>query len=275
VGYWLLTRKYFSFRENAPITLAWTPRTAQQTIDAPLIPFPDLSWQFGHRNNCTGLVSVFRTRLDRCGRLWVLDSGTVNTSTRVCPAKLVVFDPHSGIPLHMFVVPQEALRQTSVLPFFEFEETHAPYCDAMHVYISDALGYGLIVLDVMRDTFWRFEHPTFRNDPRYGTFEVAGETSTTQDGILGTAVAPGVNGQNMLFYRPFSSITMYAIPTEALRSPAVGVDLPVLRVMETSSQVKCLHHVIIHYPLSIIHYPLAIIHCCLIIRRCQPIKSFN
>ncbi|KAF4530701.1 hypothetical protein B566_EDAN004942 [Ephemera danica] len=222
-------------RENAPVTLAWTPRTLHETVDAELIPFPDISWQYGHRDNCTGLVSVFRTRLDRCGRLWVLDSGTVNTSTRVCPARLFVFDPHSGIPLHVFTVPPQVLRDTSVLPYFEFEYALTPHCESMHVYISDALGYGLIVLDAMRDTFWRFEHPTFRNEPQLGDWEVAGERANTQDGIVGLAVV-NVNGHNMLFYRPFASLSIYSVSTEALRIPTAGNDLPVFRVLEVSSQ---------------------------------------
>lgn len=219
------------------MTLAWTPRSSilhQQSVDPPLIPFPDWTWQSGHRDNCTGLVSVFRSRVDRCGRLWVLDSGTVNTSTRVCPARLFVFDPNTGVPLRVHVIPPQLLRQTSVLPFMEFEQEPVPVCDAMRVYISDTLGYGLIVLDAMRGVFWRFEHPTFRNEPQLGTYDVAGEPGTTQDGILGLALAY-FGGQPMLFYRPFSSVTIYAVPTAALQVP--NTQLPVLRVLQQSSQV--------------------------------------
>lgn len=47
------------------------------------------------RPNCSGLVSVFRVRADRCNRLWVLDSGvmdSIETFNSVCPPKLMVFD---------------------------------------------------------------------------------------------------------------------------------------------------------------------------------------
>lgn len=45
--------------------------------------------------NCSSLISVFRVRADRCNRLWVLDSGvmdSIETFKTVCPPKLLVFD---------------------------------------------------------------------------------------------------------------------------------------------------------------------------------------
>lgn len=48
--------------------------------------------------NCSNLVSVFRVRADRCNRLWVLDSGvmdSIETFSTVCPPKLLVFDMRS------------------------------------------------------------------------------------------------------------------------------------------------------------------------------------
>jgi len=45
--------------------------------------------------NCSSLVSVFRVRADRCNRLWVLDSGVMDsleTFNTICPPKLLVFD---------------------------------------------------------------------------------------------------------------------------------------------------------------------------------------
>lgn len=64
-------------------------------------PYPSWDW---HRdaaagqpenNNCSGLVSVFRTRADRCNRLWVLDSGVVDSLVNfrvACPPKILIFD---------------------------------------------------------------------------------------------------------------------------------------------------------------------------------------
>lgn len=63
--------------------------------------FPSWDWHVAaasgnaKANNCSGLVSVFRVRADRCNRLWVLDSGvsdTLATFNVDCPPKLLVFD---------------------------------------------------------------------------------------------------------------------------------------------------------------------------------------
>lgn len=57
------------------------------------------NWEYhsstGQGVNCSGLISVYRIRADRCNRLWVLDSGVSNSLddfTTVCPPKLLVFD---------------------------------------------------------------------------------------------------------------------------------------------------------------------------------------
>lgn len=59
--------------------------------------YPDWSWHTAGRGdiNCTGLISVYRVRADRCNRLWVLDAGVVTSIDdfrRVCPPKILIFD---------------------------------------------------------------------------------------------------------------------------------------------------------------------------------------
>lgn len=64
-------------------------------------PYPSWDWHQDaaagqpENNNCSGLVSVFRTRADRCNRLWVLDSGVVDSLVNfrvACPPKILIFD---------------------------------------------------------------------------------------------------------------------------------------------------------------------------------------
>lgn len=59
--------------------------------------YPDWSWHTAGRGdiNCTGLISVYRIRADRCNRLWVLDAGVITSIDdfrRVCPPKILIFD---------------------------------------------------------------------------------------------------------------------------------------------------------------------------------------
>lgn len=82
---------------GAPATVAVVPRRAG---DSPkLSAYPDWGWHAdaasGDPGNCTGLVNVFRMRIDKCDRLWILDSGVMNTLetfTVACPPRILIFD---------------------------------------------------------------------------------------------------------------------------------------------------------------------------------------
>ncbi|CAH0701226.1 unnamed protein product [Spodoptera exigua] len=84
-------------RAGVPATLAWIPRSLPPGVSPVLQAYPDWSWHTAGRGdiNCTGLISVYRVRADRCNRLWVLDAGVVTSIDdfrRVCPPKILIFD---------------------------------------------------------------------------------------------------------------------------------------------------------------------------------------
>ena len=73
----------------------------RQSVNFVLQPYPSWDWHSDaaagqpEANNCSGIVSVLRVRADRCNRLWVLDSGVVDSLVNfrvACPPKLLVFD---------------------------------------------------------------------------------------------------------------------------------------------------------------------------------------
>lgn len=60
-------------RVGVPATLATIPRKSPAGSSPPLRPYPDWSFHGAGtgNNNCSGLISVYRIRLDSCNRLWV------------------------------------------------------------------------------------------------------------------------------------------------------------------------------------------------------------
>jgi hypothetical protein len=53
---------------------------------------------------------VYRVRVDRCNRLWVLDSGVITTLddySPVCPPKIFVFDLKTDSLIRNIVLPRE------------------------------------------------------------------------------------------------------------------------------------------------------------------------
>lgn len=85
------------FRAGVPATLSFVPRKVPLGSSPRLQAYPSWDWHGAGKGeiNCTKLISVYRTRLDRCGRLWVVDAGvmtSVDDFMPVCPPKVVVFD---------------------------------------------------------------------------------------------------------------------------------------------------------------------------------------
>lgn len=60
-------------RPGVPAVLSWFPRSNRPGRDIPMEPYPDWSYHSAGQEdyNCSGLISVYRTRIDSCNRLWV------------------------------------------------------------------------------------------------------------------------------------------------------------------------------------------------------------
>jgi len=70
------------WKAGTPATLASIPfDAAKEGTTSPLLnPYPNWSWHARPEGDCDGLTSVFRMKVDQCGRLWVLDSGLVGVA---------------------------------------------------------------------------------------------------------------------------------------------------------------------------------------------------
>ncbi|XP_001948479.1 protein yellow [Acyrthosiphon pisum] len=248
-----------------PATLAWVPRNRAgvnyDTHKSPLLQaYPNWEWHSEASSgdilktptpNCSSLVSVFRVRADRCNRLWVLDSGvmdSIETFKTICPPKLLVFDMRTDRVVRSVTLPAEILRPNTLLTNLviddQVEVAHLQDgflgdCDNVFVYMTDSTNPGILVYDARRDTAWRLSHPYMFPDPDFGTFSVAGESFTLMDGIIGLALSPFGSVGRRLYFQPFASDRLFSVPTSALKAgPNLGddADLPVSLVGHKSSQ---------------------------------------
>lgn len=85
--------------------------------------------------------------VDKCDRLWVLDTGTINLATKleqICPVKLDVFDLRTDRLIRRFIIPKD---QTSKASLFTnvVVEINDGNCENAHAYLSDVFQYGLVV----------------------------------------------------------------------------------------------------------------------------------
>lgn len=227
-------------REGTPATLTWLPNDGRPSVNQPLNPYPDWSWQQGHLDNCSGLVSVFRSRIDSCGRLWALDSGVLTpldgNPVRACPPRLVAFDLRTNLAVRSVTFPPQVLRDRSLLTTLVLDEDHnfPGNCDNMFIYVSDTSSPGMIVYDLARDATWRFEDRSLTPDPRQATYNIAGESFYLEDGVVGMTLS-NLGSERMLFYHPLARRSLFAVPTQALQNPDTP-RLPVIQVGEKTSQ---------------------------------------
>ncbi|XP_047516451.1 protein yellow-like [Pieris napi] len=232
-------------RAGVPATLAWVPRSLPPGVSPVLQAYPDWSWHTAGRGdiNCTGLISVYRVRADRCNRLWVLDAGVVTSIDdfrRVCPPKILVFDMATDRLVRSIYFPRELLRPASLLTNIVLDDTrsnahHAANCDNIFAYISDTVAPGIIVYDGRRDNAWRVTHASMYPDPDMGEYDIGGDKFTLMDGIVGLTHSPA---QGLLYYQPLATDRIFSVSTAVLASgpPAEGADLPVNLVGRKSSQ---------------------------------------
>lgn len=97
------------WKHGVPATLAtvnYNPSTAAASSPA-LTPYPDWSWN--RVGNCEGLTSVYRVKVDECGRLWAVDTGVINSfnqAQRICPPQVVAFDLSTDKMVYRYRFPQ-------------------------------------------------------------------------------------------------------------------------------------------------------------------------
>nr|XP_018907408.1 PREDICTED: protein yellow-like [Bemisia tabaci] len=245
------------FRPGNPASFGFIPRHRPGLAfnkSPPIEAYPSWEWHSAAvtgdvnspQHNCTGLVSVFRSRIDRCNRLWILDSGILDSLVSfdvVCPPKILIFDLRTDRLVRSITLPQEVLRRHSLLSNMVIDhlgdETTHDSCDHAFVYLSDTVAPGIVVYDARRDAAWRLSHPNMFPEPEFGKFTLQGESFTLMDGIIGMAISPPGSYQKLLYFQAFASDKIYSIPTAALQAgPNTGddSDLPVTLVGHKSSQ---------------------------------------
>uniref|UniRef100_A0A1B0CXD0 Putative major royal jelly protein n=1 Tax=Lutzomyia longipalpis TaxID=7200 RepID=A0A1B0CXD0_LUTLO len=209
------------FVEGIPITLGTI--TGMSTSNGPMIrAYPDYSWQSSHGKDCNGITSVFRVFVDKCKRLWVLDTGKIGDN-QLCQPQILVFDVMTDQLIQRYRIPKDQFLANSLLVTIMVDVRNAPplgRCDQTMAYVTDVTGFGLIVYDYKRHRSWRVQNKLFFPHPKYGTFNIKGDSFDLMDGALGLAISPQVmrtaRGGYGLFYPAYDTQNDILPQTERL-----------------------------------------------------------
>lgn len=181
------------WKTGIPVTLA--SFDMNDPSESPLmIPYPN--WSYFDDSNCNSLISVFRMSVDKCDRLWVMDTGTTNIISSIqqlCPPKLMVFDLKTNTLLRKYILPTTQVFEGSL--FSNIATELVEDCDHAFVYVNDVFRYGLIVYDYFKNTSYRLTHPYMYPEPLQSTYILDNLKFRWVDGIFGMAISPELRGK--------------------------------------------------------------------------------
>jgi hypothetical protein len=207
------------WRNGIPSTLNYIDMNQTPSGSPPLIPYPSLANNVA--GDCAnGLSTVYRIKADKCGRLWVLDTGTVgigNTTQNVCPYALNVFDLATDRRIRRYEFRPEDTNPNTFIANIAVDI--GKNCEDAYAYFSDELGYGLVSYSWEQNKSWRFAHSFFFPDPLRGDFNIAGlNFQWGEEGIFGMSLSPIQNdGFRILYFSPLASHREFSVSTRILR----------------------------------------------------------
>lgn len=195
-----------------------------------LTPFP--SWVAHNLNDADPeLVSPFRVRADRCGRLWVLDSriaGVLEQTKLYGPPQLLVYDLHNDDLLRRHVLPMGQTKQSSFFANLAVEDSD---CDNTYAYLADLGSPGLVVYSWREQESWRVQHHFFHPDPLAGNFSINGIEFQWDDGLYGLALTKAQSRDDFatLYFHPLSSTMEFSVNTSVLRNKTLATSHGIYR----------------------------------------------
>uniref|UniRef100_A0A182QUV6 Protein yellow n=1 Tax=Anopheles farauti TaxID=69004 RepID=A0A182QUV6_9DIPT len=207
------------WKDGIPSTLNYIDMNQTPSGSPALIPYPD--WSSNVAGDCAnGLSTVYRIKADKCGRLWALDTGTVgigNTTQQLCPYALNIWDLKTNRRLRRYELRPEDTNPNTFIANIALDMGRS--CDDTFAYMSDELGYGLIVYSFEQNKSWRFAHSFFFPDPLRGDFNVAGlNFQWGEEGIFGMSLTPlQADGYRTLYFSPLASHREFTVSTRILR----------------------------------------------------------
>ncbi|NP_001154968.1 yellow-f isoform X1 [Nasonia vitripennis] len=209
------------WKKGVPANLNYIQMSTTTDKSPPLTPYP--SWEANdvHSTSNDVIISIFRTRVDACDRLWGVDTGIddiLGDTKIVRPPRLIVIDLKTDQIIRSYTLKDSDQKADSFFGDLAVD-VDKDSCDDAYAYLSDLGGYGLVVYSWAQNNSWRFHHNFFHFDPLNGDFNVTGINFHWTDGVFGMAVSPHrEDGSKTLYFHALSAIREFSVPTSVLKN---------------------------------------------------------
>ncbi|CAH2064587.1 unnamed protein product, partial [Iphiclides podalirius] len=169
-------------------------------------------------------VSVYRPRVDACGRLWMVDTGLLEVPgerKQVKPPSIVVYDLNTDQLVLRYELKQTDLvdeRTPAGLTSINVE-INGDSCSDAYAYITDLATEGLVVYSMKSGDSWRLSDRSFVHDNGAMNFTAAGQVlANWKDGMFSIALTElDSNGKRKAFYHPLVSTQEFSVDTDYLK----------------------------------------------------------
>uniref|UniRef100_A0A182XWT2 Yellow protein n=1 Tax=Anopheles stephensi TaxID=30069 RepID=A0A182XWT2_ANOST len=221
-------------RPGIPATLNVIDMSRNPSVNEPTLePYPNTLVN-SLRNDLAAdpkrIISVYRTQVDRCDRLWFVDTGYLEypggAGRQVQRPALWIIDLTIHRSVRRFEIPAEMVEFGYGIPNIEVDVDEAD-CGRAYAYIPDYEWRLLYVYGLSEGRMWRFKHNYFSFEPRYGDFNIAEQQFTWYDGIFSVAV--GGRWQNSdstertVYLHAMASVSEIAVSNRVLQNETLAL----------------------------------------------------
>lgn len=140
------------WKDGVPASFGWLPYPPKELSPA-IKPYPD--WEAHgdpYNPDCSKLISIYRTSIDECGRIWLIDSGIVNATVKlnqICPPKIVAFDLETDQMVVSYPLPPDQVKEDSLHSNILVDVRGK--CEDAYVYVTDVLEVRISGLFVEKE----------------------------------------------------------------------------------------------------------------------------
>ncbi|XP_017031202.1 L-dopachrome tautomerase yellow-f2-like [Drosophila kikkawai] len=207
-------------RVGIPSTLNYIDLSRESRDRSPkLMAYPNFALnQFNE--SAENLVSVYRTTVDACQRLWFIDTGMLeypNNRQQIRRPSIWIVDLATDRVVKRFDIPESIAETGRGLASITID-VQPGECGNAYAYIPDLVYRRLYVYHLRDDQIWAFEHNYFNFDPLAGDLNIGGQTFRWDDGIFSTTLGPQQpDGSRSVYFHPMASTNEFVVSNTVLK----------------------------------------------------------
>uniref|UniRef100_A0A182S4V5 Yellow protein n=1 Tax=Anopheles funestus TaxID=62324 RepID=A0A182S4V5_ANOFN len=190
----------------------------------PTYPINELQPQYAP--DLRRLVSVYRTRVDACERLWFVDTGMLeypDNRQQIQRPQVWIIDLKRDQLVQRYTIPESIVREGVGMASITVD-VEPTDCEGAYAYIPDLTANAIHVYSLRDNDMWSFNHSSFAYDRNRATFNVAGQRFEWDDGVFSITIGQNdtIARSKLVYYHPMVSTTEFGTFTSILQNKLIA-----------------------------------------------------